>query len=244
MFVSRFEYLISDHLQLRKIVRTFGQLHSAIRLGLVLLSMNVKLITMQLVKMNVPSCSFLMFELVGPQLTKCLVSFSFSVVNPNLLNSSVRACKFEAAIDHFVATNRELRPYELSSLDWINIKRITEWLAIFRAATTQMSATKVPMLSTTHFIFRGLQEELKKILRELPDNVSSGIKAGILKAHWKLSDYFYKFDESPYPTWASRMLSVMFSFYETNFYLQFSTHALLMMTWQLIIPMRLNFLRA
>lgn len=78
-----------------------------------------------------------------------------------------------------------------------------EWLEIFRAATTQMSATKTPMISTTHAIFRGLQDKLKAILGSLPDDVTPGVRSGILKAHRKLSDYFYKFDESPYYTWAA-----------------------------------------
>jgi hypothetical protein len=59
------------------------------------------------------------------------------------------------------------------------------------------------MLSTTHAIFRGLQDEIKSILRSLEDDVPDDIKAGLLKAHRKLSDYFSKFDTSPYPLWAA-----------------------------------------
>lgn len=59
------------------------------------------------------------------------------------------------------------------------------------------------MISTTHAIFRGLQDKLKSILNNLPNDVSAGVKNGILKAHRKLSDYFTKFDESPYYTWAA-----------------------------------------
>jgi hypothetical protein len=61
-----------------------------------------------------------------------------------------------------------------------------------------MSATKTPMLLTTHAIFRGLQDKLKSILQDLPDNIDSSIKLGLLKAHRKLSDYFSNFDKSPY----------------------------------------------
>lgn len=82
---------------------------------------------------------------------------------------------------------------------------------MFRSATTQMSATKTPMISTTHAIFRGLQDQLKTILVSLPDDVTPGVKSGILKAHRKLSDYFFKFDESPYYTWAASKF--MFGFF-------------------------------
>ncbi|KAF8065127.1 hypothetical protein FPV67DRAFT_1373373, partial [Lyophyllum atratum] len=68
----------------------------------------------------------------------------------------------------------------------------------FRAATTQMSATKTPMVSTTHAIFRGLQDDLKTILRDLPAGVAPEIKQGLTDAHGKLSDYYTKFDESPF----------------------------------------------
>ena len=33
--------------------------------------------------------------------------------------------------------------------------------------------------------------------------MSPNIKAALIKAHQKLSDYFYKFDESPYPLWVA-----------------------------------------
>lgn len=67
-----------------------------------------------------------------------------------------------------------------------------------------MSATKKPMLSTTHAIFRGLQDNLRHILKELPNSVPPELKAGLTDAHRKLSDYYHKFDESPYYTWAAR----------------------------------------
>ncbi|KAF8227641.1 hypothetical protein L208DRAFT_1295851 [Tricholoma matsutake] len=71
-----------------------------------------------------------------------------------------------------------------------------------------MSATKVPMLSTTHAIFRGLQEDIKGILRSLPATVSPHIKHGLIDAHMKLSDYYHKYDESPFYTWAACMLFI------------------------------------
>ena len=81
---------------------------------------------------------------------------------------------------------------------------VTSWLKSFRAATTQMSTTKVPMLSTTHAIFRGLQDDIKDIIRNLPATVSPSVKFGLLDAHRKLSDYYHKYDESPFYTWAAR----------------------------------------
>ncbi|KAE9398293.1 hypothetical protein BT96DRAFT_920945 [Gymnopus androsaceus JB14] len=59
------------------------------------------------------------------------------------------------------------------------------------------------MLSTTHATFCSLQRHLKTILRDLPDDVALEIKQGLLDAHRKLSDYYYKFDASPYYVWAA-----------------------------------------
>ena len=59
------------------------------------------------------------------------------------------------------------------------------------------------MLSTTHAIFRGLQQDIKDILRKLPNSVSSKIKLGLTDAHRKLSDYYYQYDTSPFYTWAA-----------------------------------------
>jgi hypothetical protein len=67
-----------------------------------------------------------------------------------------------------------------------------------------MSATKVPMLSTTHAIFRGLQDDIKNILYDLPNSVLPKIKLGLTDAHRKLSDYYYQFDASPFYMWAAR----------------------------------------
>jgi len=61
------------------------------------------------------------------------------------------------------------------------------------------------MLSTTHAIFRGLQDDIKNILYDLPNSVSPKIKLGLMEAHRKLSDYYYQFDASPFYTWAARM---------------------------------------
>jgi hypothetical protein len=67
-----------------------------------------------------------------------------------------------------------------------------------------MSATRTPMLSTTLAIFRGLQEDLRDTLRDLSDTASPSLKKGLVDAHLKLSDYYYKIDASPYYLWSSR----------------------------------------
>lgn len=121
---------------------------------------------------------------------------------------------YERSVKHFVAANHEyLRDYHLLDKDWKNIKLLAGWLEIFCSATTQMSSTITPMISSTHAIFRGLQDKLKSILKDSPDDISPKIKSGLLKAHRKLSDYFTKFDESPYYTWSASMspLSLIFS---------------------------------
>src|SRR6267154_2106467 len=115
-----------------------------------------------------------------------------------------RALDYRDTIDSFVSRNKDLHAFELSNTDWESIKLVATWLKSFRSATTQMSATKVPMLSTTLAIFRGLQDDIKTILRGLPATVPWVIKQGLLDAHEKLSDYYHKFDESPFYTWAAR----------------------------------------
>ncbi|KAJ6583459.1 hypothetical protein DFH09DRAFT_1308966 [Mycena vulgaris] len=79
------------------------------------------------------------------------------------------------------------------------------------------------MLAYTHAIFRGLQEELRLSLAQLPLSTPSVVsrrqtlytnahtslytpsvlRNGLLDAHRKFSDYYYKLDQSPYYTWAA-----------------------------------------
>ncbi|KAK0229618.1 hypothetical protein EDD85DRAFT_776036, partial [Armillaria nabsnona] len=66
----------------------------------------------------------------------------------------------------------ELQDFELSDADWQAIELVTGWLKTFHSATTQMSTTKISMLSTTHAIFQGLQDQLKQVLQSLPDGIS------------------------------------------------------------------------
>jgi hypothetical protein len=67
-----------------------------------------------------------------------------------------------------------------------------------------MSTSKESILSATHAIFRGLEEHIQGIYRNLPSSTPSRIKAGLLDAHKKLSDYYYRYDQSPFYTWAAR----------------------------------------
>ncbi|KAJ7173031.1 hypothetical protein C8R43DRAFT_873887, partial [Mycena crocata] len=123
---------------------------------------------------------------------------------------------YRAAIDSFVYHNRELRNLELSDADWNAIEMVTEWLKVFREATTEMSRTKRPMLSTTHAVFRGLQEHLRNVIRDLPASAPTRLKRGLFEAHRKLSDYYYKSDESPYYTWAARTSIPVYFFYVSH----------------------------
>jgi hypothetical protein len=122
-----------------------------------------------------------------------------------ILNSVGRALDYRDTINSYVSRNKNLHAFELSNSDWESIKLVTSWLKSFRAATTEMSAMEMPMLSTTHAIFRGLQDDIKMILRTLPNSVSPNLKLGLTDAHRKLSDYYYQYDASPFYTWAACM---------------------------------------
>ncbi|KAJ6573135.1 hypothetical protein DFH09DRAFT_916226, partial [Mycena vulgaris] len=112
---------------------------------------------------------------------------------------------YRGAIDTFVYRNKELRQLELSDADWNAIGLVPDWLKVFRSATTDMSRTKHSMLSVTHAIFRGLQDHLRQIIHDLSDSAPPRLKRGLLEAHRKLSDYYYKSDASPYYLWAACM---------------------------------------
>lgn len=118
---------------------------------------------------------------------------------------AARAITFEEAIDEFTAQDRNnLRAYRLDEDDWAALKIVEDWLYSFRAATTQMSTTQRPMLSSVHAIFRGLQTSLRTSLAALPDDCNPRLKTALLAAHRKLSDYYWKFDtESPFYLWSA-----------------------------------------
>ncbi|KAJ7327667.1 hypothetical protein DFH08DRAFT_710399, partial [Mycena albidolilacea] len=94
---------------------------------------------------------------------------------------------------------------ELTALDWDTISLVSDWLYNFCSATSQMSTTSRPMLSSTHSIFCGLQKTLKDKLTALLPNLDPELMNGLTKAHHKLSDYYYKFDRSPFYIWAARL---------------------------------------
>src|SRR5271168_4718782 len=121
-----------------------------------------------------------------------------------------RALDFSKEIDAFTGSNRDLRSLKLDPAEWEAITLVSNWLKVFRSATTEMSTTKKPMLSTVHAIFRGLEDHVKTILETLPDNAQSQLHDGLVPAHQKLSEYYYRSDESPYYTWAASA----YQFYE------------------------------
>ncbi|KAF5360260.1 hypothetical protein D9758_009172 [Tetrapyrgos nigripes] len=114
-----------------------------------------------------------------------------------------RALHYKAAINSYCARDRELRKFELEEHEWKTLKLASDWLKTFRAATTEMSTTKRPMLSKTLATFRGLQDNVRSILAQLPHSTDQSLRRGLFDAHTKLSDYYYKFDQSPYYTWAA-----------------------------------------
>ncbi|KAF7346964.1 Transposase-like protein [Mycena venus] len=99
--------------------------------------------------------------------------------------------------------NPDLTPYTLSATEWAALTQVTDWLEAYRYATTKMSATKQPMLSTTHACFRWLQDHLKTTIAALPQSAEPTLRDGLVAAHRKLSDYYTKFDESRYYSWAT-----------------------------------------
>jgi len=121
---------------------------------------------------------------------------------PNLWNVG-HALDYCNTINSFVSRNKDLYALELSNTNWESIKLVASWLKSFRSATTEMLTTKSPMLSTTHAIFQGLQDDIKGILCSLPDSVSPRIKLGLTDAHHKLSDYYYQYNTSPFYTWVA-----------------------------------------
>ena len=120
------------------------------------------------------------------------------------------ALNYCKVIDNFVAKTKDLRKFELMSEDWNAIQLVHRWLKVFCSAMSQMSTTKRSMLSSTQAIFRGLQESLQESLRDLPNNAPSCLKDFLIRLHCKLSDYYTKFDDSPYYIWSSCELFLEF----------------------------------
>jgi hypothetical protein len=117
-----------------------------------------------------------------------------------------RALHYQTEIDRFVGLpqNKDtLRRFELTDQDWSALNLVMSWLHVFCDATLEMSTTKQTTLSHVHAISKALQANLKESLAALPDSTPSCVRSGLVEAHQKLSDYYLKFDESPYYIWAS-----------------------------------------
>jgi hypothetical protein len=106
-------------------------------------------------------------------------------------------------IDDFVGHHCDLQALELNTDDWEAIAQVSAWLNAFRSATTQMSKTKELMLSMVHVVFHGLQDHMALLLCKLPDSAPSQLRTGLVEAHTKLSNYYFRSNESPYYTWAA-----------------------------------------
>jgi hypothetical protein len=91
--------------------------------------------------------------------------------------------QYKDEINTFILLNKDLWNLDLSDAEWQSIALVTRWLKQFRDATAEMSSTHLPMLSHTHSIFCGLQTHLCVALAELPLDVDSTIKKGIIEAH-------------------------------------------------------------
>jgi hypothetical protein len=122
-------------------------------------------------------------------------------------NSQDRAIKYRTAITSFIAANRDLKGSQMTVEDWDAIILISERLFIFRCATSERPRTSRPMLSSTHSTFRGLQKKLKEKLAALPEETDPEPVQGLTDARRKLSDYYYKYDQSPFYIWAARAFS-------------------------------------
>jgi hypothetical protein len=136
--------------------------------------------------------------------------FDISSWFANLTVSIVgHALDHQEIIDDFVAKMKDLCHLELSTEDWDAIRLITQWLKTFWSTTMQMSLMKCSTLSSTHAIFCGLQESVHGFIWDLPNDAPPHFRAALLSCHQKLSDYYYKFDESPYYVWGGCKLHTL-----------------------------------
>lgn len=133
-------------------------------------------------------CSYWTSGLIGLWLTKCFVCPNpFHSQSLVLQSSTGRALDYHEVINTYVVCYHDLHDYELSDNDWEGITLVAGWLKSFHSATTQMSATCHPTLSSTHAIFCGLQEQIKEILTNLPPTTAHKLVLGLTDAYHKLS---------------------------------------------------------
>ena len=83
------------------------------------------------------------------------------------------AFDYHKTINAFVSRNKDLYALELSNTDWESINLVASWLKSFWSATTEMSATKVLVLSTTH--------NFSRITRWNQENSSQASQLGVTK---------------------------------------------------------------
>ncbi|KAJ6583753.1 hypothetical protein B0H10DRAFT_1688795, partial [Mycena sp. CBHHK59/15] len=108
--------------------------------------------------------------------------------------------------EHNRARGARLRRVQLSTDEWSVLNELSKFRLRNGAACLRLldpDATKRPVLSFTHTVFRGLQEDLRKSIHELPLSTPSALRNGLIEAHRKLSDYYHKSDDSPFYTWAA-----------------------------------------
>jgi len=129
-----------------------------------------------------------------------------------LMLPSERVLQYKIEISSFIIVSRELCPLELADEEWDGITLVMGWLQYFRDATTEMSAMKWPMLSHTHPIFCGLQDSIHQALWDLSSETYPKIKDGLVAAYTKLSEYYYRFDQSSFYLWAACEFSAVSSF--------------------------------
>jgi len=148
------------------------------------------------------SCSSWMWECGGHWHTKmlqCMLLFILTECLPDM--RQVVHLIITMPLIHLQLRIKIFMHMSYPRLIWMSIDLVSSWLKSFHSATMQMSTTKVPMLSMHMLSFGDSKRISKGILRSLPATVSSHIKHGLIDVHTKLSDYYHKYDESPFCTW-------------------------------------------
>ncbi|KAH8930303.1 hypothetical protein BT69DRAFT_1311007 [Atractiella rhizophila] len=91
----------------------------------------------------------------------------------------------------------------LSEKEWNSVEQVCKWLAIFRQATYDMSMNKASCLSQTLGVYHSLLGFLKEEISRLTNTVvDKEYRQALLDCYYKLSDYHYRSDLSPYYIYA------------------------------------------